>query len=134
MTTIEKARELGVALANSPEFLRLTEARERMDANAAVTRLLQEYHLKENLIVSMMEQDDVSQEGAVMLTADMERIKAQLLANETFSELMASQQAFSGLLTEVNREINACIGIAESEVSAKASCNGSCEHCNGCAH
>ncbi len=134
MTTIEKARELGVALANSPEFLRLTEARERMDANAAVTKLLQEYHLKEHLIVSMMEQDDVSQEGAVMLTADMERIKAQLLANETFSELMASQQAFSGLLTEVNREINACIGIEESEVSAKASCNGSCEHCNGCAH
>ena len=72
MTTIEKARELGVALANSPEFLRLTEARERMDANAAVTKLLQEYHLKEHLIVSMMEQDDVSQEGAVMLTADME--------------------------------------------------------------
>ena len=130
MTTIEKARELGVALANSPEFLRLTESRERMDANAAVTKLLQEYHLKEHLIVSMMEQDDVSQEGAVMLTADMERIKAQLLANETFSELMASQQAFSGLLTE----INACIGIEESEVSAKASCNGSCEHCNGCAH
>ena len=134
MTTIEKARELGVALANSPEFLRLTEARERMDANAAVTKLLKEYHLKEHLIVSMMEQDDVSQEGAVMLTADMERIKAQLLANETFSELMASQQAFSGLLTEVNREINACIGIEESEFSAKASCNGSCEHCNGCAH
>ena len=64
MTTIEKARELGVALANSPEFLRLTEARERMDANTAVTKLLQEYHMKEHLIVSLMEQDEVSQESA----------------------------------------------------------------------
>lgn len=131
MNTIDKARELGVALANSPEFLRLSEARGRVDASAAVTGLMQEFQDKEHEIVSMMEQDDVDREGAVILTSDIERIKEQLFANELFTELVAAQQAFSNLLAAVNREINVCIGIEEPEETA---CSGSCAGCKGCTH
>ena len=113
MTTMDKARELGVALANSPEYTRLTRARERVDENRAVSGLIQEFQDKERQIVTMMEQDDVDREGAVMLTGDIERIKAQLLSNDLFSELIESQRAFSELLGAVNREINACIGVVE---------------------
>lgn len=135
MTTLDKARELGVALACSPEFVRLNEARDRIDENTAVTELLREFQDKERQIVTMMAQDDVDREGAVMLTSDIERIKAQLLSNELFSELIYSQQVFSDLLVAVNREINACIGINDAEeTSISATCGGSCEHCKGCAH
>lgn len=135
MTTMDKARELGVALANSPEFVRLSQARERVDANVAVTDLIQEFQDKERRIVAMMEMDDVDREGAVMLTGDIERIKAQLFSNDLFSELMESQQAFSNLLAAVNREINACIGIEEPEEgTVSMSCDGSCANCKGCAH
>lgn len=131
MNTIDKARELGVALANSPEFMRLSEARERVDANAAVTDLIQEFRNKESEIVSMMEDDDVDREGVVILTSDIERIKEQLLTNQLFTELVEAQQAFSNLLSAVNREINVCIGIEEPEETA---CSGSCDGCRGCAH
>lgn len=131
MNTIDKARELGVALANSPEFMRLSEARERVDASAAVTDLIQEFRNKESEIVSMMEEDDVDREGVVILTSDIERIKEQLLTNQLFTELVEAQQAFSNLLSAVNREINVCIGIEEPEETA---CSGSCDGCRGCAH
>ena len=131
MNTIDKARELGVALANSPEFMRLSEARERVDANAAVTDLIQEFRNKESEIVSMMEEDDVDREGVVILTSDIERIKEQLLTNQLFTELVEAQQAFSNLLSAVNREINVCIGIEEPEETA---CSGSCAGCKGCTH
>ena len=131
MNTIDKARELGVALANSPEFMRLSEARERVDANAAVTDLIQEFRNKESEIVSMMEEDDVDREGVVILTSDIERIKEQLLTNQLFTELVEAQQVFSNLLSAVNREINVCIGIEEPEETA---CSGSCDGCRGCAH
>ena len=131
MNTIDKARELGVALANSPEFMRLSEAHERVDANAAVTDLIQEFRNKESEIVSMMEEDDVDREGVVILTSDIERIKEQLLTNQLFTELVEAQQAFSNLLSAVNREINVCIGIEEPE---KTACSGSCDGCRGCAH
>lgn len=131
MNTIDKARELGVALANSPEFMRLSEAHERVDANAAVTDLIQEFRNKESEIVSMMEEDDVDREGVVILTSDIERIKEQLLTNQLFTELVEAQQAFSNLLSAVNREINVCIGIEEPEETA---CSGSCDGCRGCAH
>lgn len=135
MTTMEKARELGMALANSPEYIRMTKARESVDSNKAVSELLREFQDKERQIVTMLEQDDVDREGAVMLTGDIERIKAQLLSNDLFSELMDSQQAFSDLLGAVNREINACIGIVDpQEDVVTASCNGVCENCKGCAH
>ena len=127
MNTIDKARELGVALANSPEFMRLSEARER----AAVTDLIQEFRNKESEIVSMMEEDDVDREGVVILTSDIERIKEQLLTNQLFTELVEAQQAFSNLLSAVNREINVCIGIEEPVETA---CSGSCDGCRGCAH
>ena len=131
MNTIDKARELGVALANSPEFMRLSEARERVDANAAVTDLIQEFRNKESEIVSMMEEDDVDREGVVILTSDIERIKEQLLTNQLFTELVEAQQAFSNLLSAVNREINVCIGIEEPVETA---CSGSCDGCRGCAN
>lgn len=135
MTTMDKARELGVALANSPEYTRLTRARERVDENRAVSGLIQEFQDKERQIVTMMEQDDVDREVAVMLTGDIERIKAQLLSNDLFSELIESQRAFSELLGAVNREINACIGVVEPEEDVvTASCNGACENCSGCSH
>lgn len=135
MTTMEKARELGMALANSPEYIRMTKARESVDSNKAVSELLREFQDKERQIVTMLEQDDVDREGAVMLTGDIERIKAQLLSNDLFSELMDSQQAFSDLLGAVNREINACIGIVDPQEDViTASCSGVCENCKGCAH
>ena len=74
MTTMDKARELGVALANSPEYTRLTRARERVDENRAVSGLIQEFQDKERQIVTMMEQDDVDREGAVMLTGDIKKV------------------------------------------------------------
>lgn len=135
MATMEIARELGLALAASPEFLHLTQTRARVDASPCVSDLIREFQEKEQQIVSLVEGDDVNREDAVMLTKDIERIKEQLFANELFTELLQAQQSFSDLLSAVNHEINACIGVEESENgTVSAHCSGSCANCSGCSH
>ena len=127
---IEKARELGVALAHSPEFLRRADARRKGEADAPLNEVVVAFREKRDAMVKMIGADALDNAVALELSNDLERLQQQLFENPLFSELVASEQSFSDLLNAVNQEINACIGID----SAAHSCGGDCGHCNGCAH
>jgi len=134
MTTIDKARELGMALVASPEYIRMQNAKQAMVANPELTILIAQYNEKQEALVSLMESGDMdSKEPAVMLTNDIESIQKQLESNPLFMELITAQQEFSNLINAVNREINECVGIQNAD-SATASCGGDCAHCKGCEH
>lgn len=135
MTTIEKARELGMALATSPEYTRMQVAKQQMMENAELTALIAEYNGKQECLVDLMESGEMdSKEPAVMLTNDIEAIQKQLESNPLFTELLEAQQEFSNLIGAVNKEINACIGTPDEQETATASCGGDCSHCSACKH
>ena len=125
---IEKARELGLALASSPEFARMKRAQSMIESDEAVNSLIQELQQKRTQLVAILGEDDVDGTLALSLSGDIERLQGQLQENPQFSELIESETAFNALITAVDEEINACIGVS------KHSCNGSCEGCSGCAH
>jgi cell fate (sporulation/competence/biofilm development) regulator YlbF (YheA/YmcA/DUF963 family) len=128
---IELARELGVALANSAEFIRMKTAQNAVESDEAVTALLTELNEKRERLVSTLAEDETDNLEALRLTDDIDRLEGQLQENPMFTELMAAQAAFSSVLRTINDEINACIG---GETSASAACDGSCESCGGCKH
>ena len=127
---IEKARELGLALANSPEFLRMAEARHNVTKNSSLCELMDAFREKRDAVVELMGSDDVDKLEAIAMTTDLDRLQQQLFENPLFNELVASEQEFQTLLNSVNQEINACIGLDQGEVS----CGGNCAHCRGCEH
>lgn len=131
MTTLDRARELGMALATSPEYVRLQQAKQMMFESVELTSLVAEYNEKQENLVELMESGEMdSKESAVILTNEIEMIQKQLESNALFTELISAQQAFSNLITEVNNEINACVANG-NEPSA---CYGDCSQCHACKH
>ena len=125
---LEKARELGIALAGSPEFVRMKQAQADMEKNEAVAALMSELQEKRMELVSLMNEENQDGIGALELTNDVERLQGQLQENPLFMELVEAEGAFSALITTVDREINACIG------GGQESCGGNCGACSGCKH
>lgn len=125
---LEKARELGIALSESEEFIRFQTARSLMDMNQGVSATLQEYKDKQEQLVDLLSTDSPDRLLIASLSKDTEALQEQLLANPVFSEAMEAQNAFQQLMSQVNQEIAACIG-ADSD---RSGCGGSCEGCKGC--
>ena len=126
---LDKARELGIALSETPEFLRMQGARELMDANDAVTSALSEYKEKQEELVELLSGEEPDRLLVASLSRDVETLQEQLLENPILAEAMAAQNAFQLLMSQVNGEIAACIGAQ----SRSGGCGGgSCEGCQGC--
>ena len=129
---IDKARELGIALSESEEFLRMTAAREAMENDENVTSMLNEYQSKQDQIVDMLSEPACDREAVVAMTADVERIQAALICDPVFSELMDAQNDFQQLMSKVNAVIGSCIGVEPP--ASDGGCSGSCSSCSGCKH
>ena len=128
---IELARELGLALANSAEFIRMKNAQNAVEQNEGINAALTELREKRERLVNILAEEETDNLEALRLTNDIDRLEGQLQENPMFVELLSAQSAFSSVLSAINDEINACIG---GETSGSASCSGSCESCGGCKH
>ena len=127
---IELARELGLALASSAEFLRMRAAQNAVETNEGVNALLGELNEKRNRLMTILAEDEPDNLEALQLTNDIDRLEGQLQESPLFAELIEAQTAFSAVLKAINDEINACIG---GETSS-SECGGDCSGCSGCKH
>ena len=128
---IELARELGLALASSAEFLRMRAAQNAVETNEGVNALLGELNEKRNRLMTILAEDEPDNLEALQLTNDIDRLEGQLQESPLFAELIEAQTAFSAVLNAINDEINACIG---GETSESSECGGDCSGCSGCRH
>ena len=94
---IEQARELGLALANSPEFLRMAKARQNMTENTALCELMTAFNDKRDAVVALMRSDDIDRVEALEMSADLERLQQQLFENPIFTEVIESERVFQEL-------------------------------------
>ena len=128
---IELARELGLALANSAEFIRMKNAQNAVEQNEGINAALSELREKRERLVTILAEEETDNLEALRLTNDIDRLEGQLQDSPLFLELLEAQAAFSIVLRAINDEINACIG---GETSESASCAGDCGSCGGCKH
>ncbi len=128
---IELARELGLALANSAEFIRMKNAQNAVEQNEGINAALSELREKRERLVNILAEEETDNLEALRLTNDIDRLEGQLQDSPLFLELLEAQAAFSTVLRAINDEINACIG---GETSESASCEGDCGSCGGCKH
>ncbi len=128
---IELARELGLALANSAEFIQMKQAQAAFEGNEAVGALMRELNEKRERLIAILSEDESGGLEAVSLTNDIELLEQQLKESPLYEELVTAQSAFSAVLSAINNEINACIG---GETDTDADCAGDCGSCGGCKH
>lgn len=129
---LDMARELGVALAESSEFVRMKNAQKALEQNEAIVTLINELHAKRTALVGLLQSNESEGALALELTNDVERLQGQLSENPVFSEMIEAESAFSDLIQTVDNEINACIGSTSG--GCGGDCGGDCGACSGCQH
>lgn len=126
---LELARELGLALANSPEFIEMKQAQSAFESNEAINALMSELNEKRDRLIRILAEDGGDDLEAVSITNDIDRLEEQLRESPLYGDLVQAQSAFSLVLSAVNEEINACIG-----EGSHSNCGGDCGSCGGCKH
>ncbi len=138
---LEKARELGIALSESDEFINMTRTREAMEADTQLMDELNEYNAMQESIARLLTMDGDNQTEIQQMSRDIERLHDELIANETFRAMLEAQAEFQQLMKRVNAIIGMCIGAesraeetdgGEDDEGGCGGCSGCCAHCSGC--
>ena len=126
---IDKARELGLALSESPEFQRMLRARAAIEENETLTNTIALLQEKQDLIADRLAEGEDSDFRIDLstLSNEIDDIQRDLMESEPFIEMLEAQHEFENLMQRVNREIAACIGADFNE-------SGNCGGCGGCKH
>ena len=99
---LEKARELGIALSESDEFINMTRTREAMEADTQLMDELNEYNAMQESIARLLTMDGDNQAEIQQMSRDIERLHDELIANETFRAMLEAQAEFQQLMKRVN--------------------------------
>lgn len=131
---IDKARELGIALSESPEFQRMLRARAAIEENETLVNAIALLEEKQRLIADRLAEGEDSdcRIDLATLSNEIDDIQRDLMESPPFIEMLGAQHEFETLMQRVNREIAACIGADLNEDAA--SCSGNCGGCGGCKH
>ena len=71
---LEKARELGIALSESDEFINMTRTREAMEADTQLMDELNEYNAMQESIARLLTMDGDNQAEIQQMSRDIERL------------------------------------------------------------
>lgn len=130
-TIVQKARELGMLIAQSEEIKRFHAAEEKHNADPEAQRLLAQYQKKRADITDRMRGGQMTPETMKGFQAEIKAAMDELTENDVVREYLEAKGAFNQLVTQVNSVISYCIKGEESE---EGGCSGSCEGCHGCSH
>ena len=120
---IDKARDLGIALSESPEFQHMLQVRTAIEENETLVNMINLLHEKQRMIGKLLAEgeDTDSRTDIATLSNEIEDIQTELMESQLFTEMLDAQHAFEALMQRVNRVIAACIG-ADFDGGACDSC------------
>ena len=104
-----------VDILKSTEMMVYLAARQAVAEDAALKELLSSYQTKAAMLVALVQKGNFSSEEVVVLSADTERMHAELLENKKLCALNEAQKAVAALMAQ-GGQLN-------------FSCSGSCGSC-----
>ena len=136
MNVLEKTRELGEALYNSPEYQAVKEAQAVMEADETASHIQKELSEQEADIRHTMENPEMSE---LFLKSKMDRYqKLQKTAGENplIQQYQEAGNTFQQLMGQVNSIISYFLTgeTPEEQGGCDGNCAGGCAGCTGCSH
>ena len=127
MSVIEKANELGLALKESQEFVRLQKAQEEQHADMDAQLLLMNYNRNRDELVKKASKADITKDEMQEIRNEMEAEYTKLTKNPKIVEFIDAMQQFNEMMDQVNKIVTSYVYPQHEE-----GCNGSCSSCGGC--
>ena len=125
--TLEKARELGMMIAESDEFKKLKETEQAQLADADAQQMMADYNAKREEFAQIASRDDLTKEDWEKLNMDAQAEFIKLCQNENIKNYLDANQLFQDLISKVNSIIAHFVRGDDD-----SGCSGSCSSCSGC--
>lgn len=126
---LQKAKELGIMIAESGEFEKLKIAEERQLADPEAQKLMMEYAQKRDELTRKASSADVTKEEFDEIRNQMQAEFEKICVNENIKAYLDANTAFSNMINQVNSIIGYFVKGGES-----GGCGGNCSGCSGCQH
>ena len=125
---LEKAKELGMLIAESDEIKAFQLAEKIFMSNEEAQKLLSEYEQKRVDITNQMRQPGLTPEKLGELRGEIQESMLSIKENEIVNQYIETKTTFNQLINRINSIISYCIkGDDEGGCSS-----GSCSSCKGC--
>ena len=124
---LQKAKELGIMIAESGEFEMLKIAEERQLADPEAQKLMMEYATKRDELTNRASSPDISKEEFEEIRNQMQKEFEKLCENENIKAYLDANTAFSNMINQVNSIIGYFVKGGEA-----SGCSGNCSGCSGC--
>jgi len=105
---MNKARELGLELSKSQEFVNVREAEITMMGNPEAQNIIQEFQDKQHTLHNMQTQGLALSEEQ---QKEFEEFHERMFTNPYISSFFKAQEIFENILDQVNKIISSSIGI-----------------------
>ena len=125
---LEKAKELALAIAESPEFIAMRVAEQTVENDEVATQLFARYAEKKAELEAITCEDDPNFEKMGALTNELNAIKEELQALPSAEGAQVARMYFSKMMQAVNEEL-------QKALNPEGSCSGNCASCgSSCGH
>lgn len=122
---LTKARELGEAIVNSPEFQALKDAEEAQENDSGAMALLKAYNDERKALAEEISKGDVSDERMNEIREQLESRFEEVMSNPIVSAYSEAQQKFEAIVNQMNAILTYYM-----TGSLTASCGGNCGSCS----
>lgn len=128
---LEMAKDLGVKIQDSQEFLRFKSCKEKMDSDESLVNLRKEFDkIKEDLNEEISKEDS-DKEKIKELSDSLRNMYEKINNNKSVSDYDIAKKELDNLVNKVNLIINESAH-GKFDQSLFDSCSGSCSTCGGC--
>lgn len=129
MDIFEKAKELGVMIAESEQFKTFKATEEAQLNDKEAVELMMEYHNNRQVLNEKAMNSELSKEDFEALKVAAQGAFDKIMANDKIKAYVEAQQNFAAMMDQIN-------GILSYYVTGKDNegCTGSCSSCGGGCH
>ncbi|MBR5157748.1 MAG: YlbF family regulator [Clostridia bacterium] len=122
----EKARELGMMIAESNEIKHFKALETVFLGDEEAQKVLNDYQMRREEITKEMRETDMTPETLKGYQEELQACMAKLVENKVVNDYLEAKSAFNNLITQVNTIISFCVEGEQEE------CGGNCAGCSGC--
>ena len=129
------AREIGVAIQNSEEYINYRMNEQRVECNKELQEAIENFNSKKAEINSELSKEQANQEKLDKLNKEIGELYKKITDDETMKEFNTTKQIFDDLLSKVSYLISECAKGEDPynvQIPNDQSCTGSCATCGGC--
>ena len=135
MDVILKARELGKAIQQSEEYIKMEEARVRSDKNLDLQEKISNFNLKKIALNREVNREEKNSDKIAQLDREMREAYQLIMETDDMVAYADAKKKVDEMMQKVQLLLNYTLTGADPEtvtIPENTGCSGNCSDCGGC--